>query len=340
MPPIIIINWNGYKDTCECLDSFLSFYRSKVFLIDNGSDNDEGIKLQQRYRDNVNIKIILNKDNPGFTKGNNQILTTLLSKEKFEYIALLNNDTVVDPEWLTNLYKQALEKKADLVSSKMINYNDKNKIDNTGHLFLNTGEALPRSTGEMANQNVNGSNWGPCAGACLYSTKMLRAIGLFDEFFTTGYEDAELGLRAILAGYKSIYAPDAVVYHKGGVSIDKIRDLEYAIKLHENILYTYFKLMPWPVILVNAPFILIKYAGITLIALLTLRIRLLKVVYVSTWRLLTRDRKILLKARKDFAPLRKLTSWQILRKQTFFLKYYWKYFSNYVLKNKKTVFEK
>ena len=73
---------------------------------------------------------------------------------------------------------------------------------------------------------------------------MLEEIGLFDEFFSTGYEDAELGLRAMLAGYTQIFAPEAVVRHRIGASIDKIRDRRYAVRLQVNINYTYLKLMP------------------------------------------------------------------------------------------------
>ena len=149
----------------------------------------------------------------------------LLSSKGHQYIALLNNDTHLDPDWLKNLAESAQRNQADIIGSKIINYYKQDTLDNVGHTLLNTGEVMPIGAGEPAARYTTcRENWGVSAGACLYSTRMLENIGLFDPYFQTGYEDAELGVRAKILGYKCVFEPTAVVYHKVSQSVKKIRD--------------------------------------------------------------------------------------------------------------------
>jgi GT2 family glycosyltransferase len=111
-------------------------------------------------------------------------------------LVLLNNDTVVAEDWLDQLVSFAERTQADLVSSKMVQYYDRQLMDNAGHYLLPTGEILPIGFGKSIDRYGRSfKNRGPCAGAGLYRWDMLRQIGLFDDYFSTGYEDAELGLR-------------------------------------------------------------------------------------------------------------------------------------------------
>ena len=326
MIPVIVLNWNGLEDTLECMEALLkqTYPNFHVFLIDNGSEKNNLKTLQENFGTNDKVSIIANTENLGFTRGNNRVIEMILKDyPEVEYIALLNNDTKVDLDWLSNLVKSAKANEADVVSSKMINYFNPKVMDNAGHKMLNTAEIIPLGHGEpIENYNTVFENIGSCAGATLYSTKMLRHIGIFDEYFDTGYEDAEIGLRASVLGYKCIYEPSAMVLHKISQSINNVRDFEYVLKIQLNIFYTYFKLMPLPVLLINLPSFLFKYASVFLIHIVLYRTTFLKVMSHAFYRTFFRERKKIMASRKAFFNKHKtISSLQILRKQTFFLLY-------------------
>lgn len=321
--PIIIINWNGVEDTLECIDSVLnsSYTNYKIYLIDNYSSDDSSIRFKNRYRDNLKVKLIFNKLNLGFTKATNVLLKNILDSDNIPpYVVLLNNDTIVQVGWLYNLILAAKNQSAAVVSSKMIDYHDHTKMDNAGHRMLNTGEILPIGHGRNPNDfNQSFENWGACAGACIYSTKMLKEIGLFDEYFQTGYEDAELGVRAILTGNKCIYEPKALVYHKMGSSIKKVFGYDYALSIQKNVLYAYFKLMPFNILALNFPFFIARYLFIILVQLLFFRIQHSFLLVQALWEVLFVERKKVIRSREAFIPKIKLSSFEIGRRQTFFL---------------------
>lgn len=332
MIPIITLNWNGIQDTLECIDALSkqTYQDYKVYLLDNGSEEDNISILKKEFANHPKVELILNDTNLGFTKGNNLILRQLL-KEDYKYIVLLNNDTAAEPTWLENLIKCAEANQADMVTSKMVNYFKRSRMDNAGHLMLNTAEVIPLGHDEPIEAwNTYQENIGACAGAALYSTKMLHDIGIFDEYFETGYEDAEFGLRANILGYKTVFAPDAVVYHKVKQSINKIMNYDYILKIQLNIFYTYFKLMPLGVLLINLPSFIFKYLSIFIIDIIFWRPKFMKVMADAWYRTLFKERKNIKAARKEFySKHRPVSSFKILKKMTFFLwfdiKRFWKY---------------
>ena len=322
--PVIIINWKGIEDTLECMDSVLqlSYPHYKIYLVDNYSNDGSKAILKEQFQSNPKVKLILNQENLGFTKANNEIFDLILSqKNKPKYIALLNNDTVVKPDWLSNLVACAQGSSASIVASKMINYYDRKLMDNAGHRMLNTGEILPIGHGDPTDlYNVSKENMGACAGACLYRVSMLEDIGIFDEYFNTGYEDAELGLRATLAGYKCLFEPTAIVYHKMGNSIGKVFNYKYALTIQKNILYTYFKLMPLSNILISIPFIFIRYFLMSLTYLFFRKWKYLKILKESLQDFFTKDLKAIRQVRQLYISNNlKLSTWKISQKLTFFI---------------------
>ena len=259
--PIIIVNWNGWDDTLECIESAFKTIDIDyhIHLIDNGSDNDEGHKLSDLYRSSEHITVHQYDQNYGFTGAHLKIWEELLSQQEHSHIALLNNDTIVDPRWLYMLHQMATTKSCGIVAAKMIQYYNPTLMDNAGHKMLNTGEILPIGYGEPIERYTEPlKNMGGCGGAALYSTEMLGEIGFFDHFFSTGYEDAEFGLRAVVAGYESWYCPSSLVWHKGGRSLNKISDPSFHQRVYINILYTFFKNLHVRDIKINLVFMLMK----------------------------------------------------------------------------------
>jgi len=321
--PIIILNWNGLKDTEACLDALLrqTIQNFKIYLVDNGSADESPEKLKKNYGANPKINLILNQENLGFTGGNNEVLLKyILPNPAYEYVVLLNNDTVPTESWLEHLVQSAKTNQAAVVSSKMIDFFEPEKMDNAGHMMLNTGEVLPIGHGEPVGKYTEGfENMGACAGAALYSVDMLKDIGIFDEHFNTGYEDAELGVRAVITGYKCWYEPTAIVYHKMGQSIKKIFNYEYSLTIQKHIWYTFFKLMPLRVILITVPFLLFKYIALFTINILFNRPKYLKILFQALKESLWDEFDITLQARKLFYNKKQIFLFPLLRKQKFFL---------------------
>ena len=258
-----------------------------------------------------------------------------------EYIILLNNDTVVEPDWLSKLIESAKQNQADIVSSKMIDYYERHKMDNAGHLMLNTAEVIPVGHGASVQDFTETiENLGACAGAGLYSSKMLKELGIFDEHFSTGYEDAEIGIRAMVLGYKCIFEPKAIVYHKMGRSVKKIFNYDYSLSIQKHILYSYFKLMPIGVILITIPSFLFKYFSMLMIDLIFWRPKYLKIMFQSLKETFVDDFRIIRKARRDFMDNHSpVSSIEILKKQTFFLLFDIRRFYKYFIQNKHSAFD-
>lgn len=342
--PIIIVNWNGIEDTEECLDSLWNqtYQDFEVYLVDNGSEEKEILQLQEKFGNNEKINLLLNNENLGFTKACNKMFPTLIKTGNYKYIALLNNDTVVERDWLKTLLQCAEEHNADMVSSRMVNYYQRDRLDNAGHFMLNTGEIMPLGYNMPVDTfSTVIKNSGACAGACLYSVKMIEKIGFFDEYFHTGYEDAEYGLRALLTGHKLLLEPKAVVYHKMSKSINKIRDLNYMVQLQRNIFYTYLKLLPLPVILFNVVFIIFRTVVVLCLFAIFLRLRYIKIYYKAFHHLIFNDLHFIRENRKAFFKRHKTISFQkIINSQQFFLWDNIKRFFRYFIKGERTIFEK
>ncbi|PIW69138.1 MAG: hypothetical protein COW08_08760 [Ignavibacteriales bacterium CG12_big_fil_rev_8_21_14_0_65_30_8] len=339
--PIVIINWNGFIDTKECISSLLAENSENIiiYLIDNGSKKEDVLAIQKHFSNNPKIKITFNPKNIGYTKAHNLILKELIN-EGYKYIFLLNNDTIVIPKSITFLKENFQNFNMDLVSCKMIKSQNHNLMDSAGHKMLSSGEIIPIGHNKnIEKYNIGFENIGASAGAGLYSTEMLKDIGIFDDYFETGYEDAELGLRAFVSGYKCYYKPEAEFYHKIGQSLKKVFDYKHALKTQVNIFYTYLKLVHWQIIVINIIPWILRLLLITLIGIFSFRFRYLKILYAALGRILFRDIKEIFIARKASKRLRRIPWWQLLKKQEFFLKNDIQNFYKFIIKGEKSHLE-
>ena len=241
---VIIVNWNGRELLTECLESLRGqvYKPLDITLVDNGSIDGSVDFVTQTYPE---VRTIALQNNTGFSAANNNALKNVRS----EYVALLNNDAVAHPMWLKSLVK-ALETHAEagFAASKMLFYDNPENIDRAGDAYTIAGAGLLSGRGKPASY-FNKEEWifGASAGAALYRTEMLSDIGFFDEDFFLLYEDVDLSFRAQLKGYKCLYVPEAVVYHKASSSIvyDSPISVYYS---HRNLEWVYIKNMPGPLI--------------------------------------------------------------------------------------------
>lgn len=213
---VVIPNWNGERFLDLCLSSLRrqSFEDFETILVDNGS-TDTSVDFTERNFPEVRV-IPLN-DNRGFSAAVNAGIRA----SRTEYVALLNNDTEVDPGWLTALGRAAeSHPKAGLFASKLVDFHDRRLLDGAGDALRRSG--LPYRIGHQELDRGQFDKpafvFGASAAAALYRATLFEEIGPFDEDFFAYCEDGDISFRAQLAGYRCLYVPGAVVYHMGSAS--------------------------------------------------------------------------------------------------------------------------
>lgn len=240
MISIIILNWNGKHLLGECLTSVLkqTSKEYEIIVVDNGSNDGSQDFVKLYY---PSVKLVCNNQNYGFCKGNNIGIKASIG----EYVVLLNNDTVVEKNWLQYLYDCMIsDEEVGFCASKMLLYSDRNLLDTAGDGFSVCGAGFKRGHLESAALYDNDEYvFGACAGAAMYKREMLDKIGLLDEDFFVTYEDSDLSFRAQLSGYKCKYSSKAIVYHKVNSTLGTLSDT-YVFYGHRNVEYAYFKNTP------------------------------------------------------------------------------------------------
>ena len=262
---IITPNYNGFKYLEVYFKSLIQNkdYISDIVIVDNGS-SDESVDYINKIINNdypIEIKLIINSENKGFAEGVNQAIKA----SKSEYLFLLNNDIELESDAVKNLVQcMEIDDNTFSVSSKMVQYNNRNLIDDTGDSY--TLLAYTKKLGN--NQDINTRSdycevFSTCAGAGLYKKSLIEDIGYFDGEFFAYMEDVDLSYRAQIYGYKNYYCPNAIVYHIGSATSGSQYN-EFKIRLAaRNNVWLIYKNFPIPQKIVNFPFIflgfLIKY---------------------------------------------------------------------------------
>lgn len=217
---VVIPNWNGAEHLPDCLESLRrqTWRDFEVIVVDNAS-SDDSLALLAKYGE---VQVLALKENRGFAGACN----AGIAAARGQYIALLNNDTEVDPNWLAEVVA-AFERhpRAGMVASKMLLFDRRDTFHTAGDFYRLDG--MPGNRGYLERDEGQYDTEEPvfsaCGGSAVYRRAMLDEIGLLDEDFFYSCEDIDLGWRAQLAGWQCIYAPRAVVYHKlsatgGGVT--------------------------------------------------------------------------------------------------------------------------
>lgn len=217
---VIIPNWNGEHLLRDCIESLerQSYQDFEIILVDNGS-SDESVFLTRKFFPHVRI-IKLNK-NFGFAKAVNEGVKV----SGADYAILLNNDTSVDKDWIKNLVRCA-DKHLEVVSvnSKLLNFYDRKKIDGAGILVNEVGQAKSIGWQEQDNGQYDKKFYifGATGGASLFRREDFIKIGGFDERFFMYSEEVDFAFRAQFLGYKSIFCPEALVFHKHKATSKKL----------------------------------------------------------------------------------------------------------------------
>ncbi len=260
---VVVVNWNRRELLRSCLQSLSSqqFKGSfEVILVDNGSADGSAEMAEAEFgHSTFRLRIIRNRENRGFCAANNQGFRASDS----DLVALLNNDAEAEDLWLASLVR-AFEPGGNvgMAASKILVYEDPGRIDKAGHLIYPDGQNRGRGTGERDHgqfDHVEEVLW-PDGCAAMYRRAMLGEIGGFDEDFFAYGDDAELGLRARIAGWTCLYMPDAVVRHRRGETLG-LRSTRRLRLIERNRVLLAAKLFPWSLLVLNPVFFAARLAA-------------------------------------------------------------------------------
>jgi len=236
---IVVLNWNRAKDTIECLESIAKLKTDKYDLhavvVDNGSNSRTVEKIQECINsilssNGIAYEMVRNKENLGFAQGNNIGIRHAM-KKKADYVVVLNNDTLVDADFIIELLEVARkEPKVGAVSPK-IYFAKGFEFHKERYKKSDLGKVIWYAGGKIDWDNVYGTNFGVdepdnikfgkiketdfFTGSCvMFNTLALRKAGLFDDDYYMYFEDADLSMRMKKRGWTVLFAPKSKIWHK------------------------------------------------------------------------------------------------------------------------------
>lgn len=229
---VIVLNYKGVRNTIDCIDSVIASSPKKeasleIIVVENGSNDGSREKL----RELKNIKLIESTKNLGYSGGNNLGIVYAL-KANADFILILNNDVFIDKDAISHLIKAT--DKADIISPK-IYFAKGFEFHKTRYKKDELGKVIWYAGGQIDWKNIIGSHIGVdevdngqydskrgidfATGACiLVKREVFEKIGLFDEKYFLYLEDMDFCVRAKRAGFKIIYEPSAILWHKNAAS--------------------------------------------------------------------------------------------------------------------------
>ena len=211
---VVVVNYNRRSRLERALASIArQSLECEVIVVDNGStDGSPDLAVPE-----ARIILVRNHQNIGFSRAANQGITRATG----EFIALLNNDATAHEDWLKEMRRCMQDPTVGMVAGKIVVAANPHIIDKAGHLIWPDGQNRGRGSGEVDRGQYDREEevlW-PDGCAALYRRTMLDEIGGFDEKFFAYGEDAELGLRARIAGWRCLYTPHALVWHERAATL-------------------------------------------------------------------------------------------------------------------------
>jgi GT2 family glycosyltransferase len=214
---VIVLNWNGTDDTVECLRSLarVDYPRREIVVVDNGSRESPRARIAAEF---PSVTYLETAANLGYAGGNNIGIRHALAREH-DYVFVLNNDTIVEPEFLTQAVTVAASSDSiGVVGIKILAW------DRPGCVWVAYGQVtyrqgLVRLIGYYEQDNgafdeQRDVDWVP-GTAMLFPRHALERVGLFDERFFAYHEDVDWCTRAREQGLRVVFTPRARIHHKG-----------------------------------------------------------------------------------------------------------------------------
>ena len=210
---IIIVNYNGKELLQKCLDSLLkvNYDNFEIILVDNNSTDGSVEFITKNYPSLIIIKLDSNK---GFAEPNN--VAAKISKGK--YLLFLNNDTVVTPNFISEMVKvMEIDKKIAICQSLLLKPDG--SVDSSGDFIDHLGVVYNSKTKIDEIREVSSAR----GASMLVRSDIFEKLDGFDQKFFVTFEDVDLCWRSWILGYRVLIIPASIVYHEGGITIKKIK---------------------------------------------------------------------------------------------------------------------
>ena len=217
---IVVLNWNGMKDTLACLESLkkLSYSLHEIIVVDNGSTDGSVPAIREAF---PHCKLIETGANLGFAGGNNAGIEYALAHGA-DYILLLNNDTVVAPDLLECFIETFnVRPDAGLLGAKILRFDQRDTLDHFGGMW-------DRKSGTFSFVGLgqkDGADWQEsqeidyaCGAGLMIKRAVFEQVGLLEPRFFLIWEESDFCFRAKKAGFKTLTCPKAKIWHKVSAS--------------------------------------------------------------------------------------------------------------------------
>jgi GT2 family glycosyltransferase len=259
---IIIPHWNGQEHLETCLTSLRRqrYQNFEVILVDNGSSDGSQAYVREAFPE---VRLVELGENRGFTGACN----AGYQLAEGGYIVLLNNDTEADPGWLAAMASAfSRHPRAGILASRLLLFDRRDHFHAAGDYYRLDGIPGNRGVWEQDTGQYDREEpvFGACAAAAAYRREMLDQIGFLDGDFYFSCEDVDLAWRANLAGWRVVYVPRAVVYHKLKATGGSVTGSYYDGR---NFLYLIWENYPGPLLRRHWRLLLLAQLRITLEAL-------------------------------------------------------------------------
>jgi GT2 family glycosyltransferase len=248
---VLIVNWNGGPLLRQCLQSLARQRRrpDHVFVVDNASTDDS---LLLAERELAGVEVIRLTTNTGFAHANN---IAARAAHGFDGLALLNSDAFPEPEWLGELVAAAEREPAVAAfASQMVLHSSPEYLDGAGDTYHVSGRAWRNGHRALRSAWPQGDRdvFAACAAAALYRRDAFEDVGGFDEQYFSYLEDVDLGFRLRLRGYRCLYVHAAIVRHVSS-AVAGYRSNFAVYHGERNVVWTFFKNMPAPLLVLYLP---------------------------------------------------------------------------------------
>ncbi len=282
---IILLNWNNEQDTIECLRSLkkIEYPNYGVIVVDNGSAEASVAAIRGAH---PGTEVVENGRNLGFAAGNNVAIKMALQRG-FDYVLLLNNDTVVDPKFLSELVRVGeSDPNIGVLGPKIYYYSEPKRI-------WFAGGAINYWTGRLYHIGFRENDVGKydtirdvdtvTGCALMAKRRVYEDVGLLYEAMFAYFEDSDFSVRAHKKGYRNVYVPTSIVWHKISSTAKKLKDFQAYYNLRNWLIF--MKRNAGPVHLaVFLPFYAIRYLGYNVtVALLQLKFSEAKLYLKATY---------------------------------------------------------
>ena len=265
----IVLNWNGWQDTCECLDSLLASKRvpDTIIVVDNGSSDNSVEQISNWGREHfksilsvqpetteydlqdndwsIPFVLICNAENLGYAGGNNKGLSFILNRGDFAYIWLLNNDTIVETDSLSKLLTCAQTSKAAVFGTTVVYAGNPDLVQCAGGCCYNPFTTVFKfSLGDMPLDKVLAISEKPALdyiyGASMFvRSDVFKTCGLLNEEFFLFYEEIDFCKRVMRHGFDLLWCHEAIVIHKVSQTVGQpktnSKDKLTFVNYHENL---------------------------------------------------------------------------------------------------------